>query len=97
MGYIKDQDLALVIGEPTAGANGNVASVPLPGGYSFRFTGMKVTQHDGTQHYTKGIEPDIIMKPTIQGIVDNRDELLDKAVELIKNNGATVSNPEASR
>ncbi|WP_341840296.1 S41 family peptidase [Chitinophaga caseinilytica] len=92
MGYIKDQQLATIIGEPTAGANGNVTGVNLPGGYTFRYTGMKVTQHNGAQHFTKGIEPDILVKPTIKGIIDNKDELLEKAVDVIKNGQATVKN-----
>lgn len=90
MGYIKDQRLATIIGEPTAGANGNVAAVALPGGFAFRFTGLKVTHHDGSQHYTKGIGPDILMAPSIQGIIDQRDELLEKAVEVINASGHTV-------
>ncbi|WP_126246233.1 S41 family peptidase [Chitinophaga rhizosphaerae] len=90
MGYIKDQHLATIIGEPTAGANGNVTDVSLPGGYRFRYTGMKVTQHNGAQHFTKGITPDILIAPTIKGIIDNKDELLEKAVDVIKNGQSTV-------
>jgi len=31
-----------------------------------------------------GIVPDIVIKPTIKGIREGRDELLEKAIEIIK-------------
>lgn len=84
MGYIKGMKLATIIGEPTAGANGDVTRVSLPGGYSFSFSGLKVTNHDGTQHFTKGISPDITVLRTIKGVRENRDEVMDKAIQLSK-------------
>lgn len=82
MGYIKDLKLATIIGEPTAGANGDVNRVTLPGGYTFSFTGLKVTNHNGSQHFMKGIQPDVPMQRTAKGILNNEDELLAKAIEL---------------
>jgi len=32
-----------------------------------------------------GIVPDIVVKPTIKGISEGRDEVLEKAIELIVN------------
>ena len=84
MGYIKGQHLATIIGEPTAGANGDVIKVSLPGGYTFKFTGLKATNHDGSQHYMKGIQPDITVQNTIKGIREGRDEQLAKAIEICK-------------
>lgn len=84
MGYVKGLKLGTIIGEPTAGANGNVNQVALPGGYGFQFTGMKVTNHDGSQHFMKGIQPDITVQRTVKGIQEGRDELLDKALEICK-------------
>jgi len=82
MGYIKGMKLATIIGEPTAGANGDITRVSLPGGYSFSFTGLKVINHDGSQHFTKGILPDITVQRTVKGVRENRDEVMDKAIEL---------------
>jgi hypothetical protein len=84
MGYVKGQHLATIIGEPTAGANGNVIKVSLPGGYTFNFTGLKATNHDGTQHYMKGVQPDITVHKTVKGIREGRDEQLAKAIEICK-------------
>lgn len=84
MGYVKGEKLATIIGEPTAGANGDVNTVSLPGGYFFIFTGLKATNHNGTQHFMKGIQPDVQVSQTIKGIREGRDELLEKALELSK-------------
>jgi C-terminal processing protease CtpA/Prc len=38
---------------------------------------------DGKETQRVGIVPDIEVKPTIQGVREGRDELMEKAVELI--------------
>ena len=67
--------------------NGNVNPFTLPGGYRFSWTGMKVVKHDGSQHHLVGIRPTIPTTPTIQGIREGRDELLERAVEVIRSGG----------
>jgi C-terminal processing protease CtpA/Prc len=84
MGFIKQYKLATIVGQPTAGANGNVTSFTLPGGYTIRFTGMNVKQQDGTQLQGIGIQPDVFVKETIKGVAEGRDEFMEKALELIK-------------
>ena len=85
MGFIKDLHLATIIGQPTAGTNGNINPLLLPGGYHINFTGMLVKDHQGGKHHLKGIVPDVPVERTIQGIREGRDEMLDKALELAKN------------
>lgn len=82
MGFIKDFKLATIIGQPTAGTNGNVNPFTLPGGYSVSWTGMLVKNHDGSRHHMNGIVPDIPLKRTIKGLAEGRDEFLEKALEL---------------
>ena len=84
MGLIDHYNLATIIGEPTAGTNGNVNPFILPGGYSIGWTGMKVLKHDGSQHHGVGIIPDIPVSKTIEGIRQGRDEYLEKAIEIIE-------------
>lgn len=74
---------ATVIGSTTAGADGNVSSFNLPGGISTSITGLGIYYPDGEETQRVGIVPDIEVKPTIQGIREGRDELMEKAVELI--------------
>ena len=73
-----------VIGSQTAGADGNVSRINLPGEISTTFTGIGVYYPDGTETQGIGIVPDIEIKPTIRGIKEGRDELLEKAIELIQ-------------
>lgn len=84
MGYVKDFKLATIVGEPTAGANGNVNFIHLPGGYQIMFTGMMVKNHDGSKHHQVGIEPDFQVRRTREGVATNQDELLNFTLALIK-------------
>lgn len=72
-----------VIGRTTAGADGNVSRITLPGGISTLIFGMGVLYPDGTETQRKGVRIDYEIKPTIKGIKDGRDELLEKAIEII--------------
>ncbi len=84
MGFIEGYDLATIIGQPTAGTNGNVNKFDLEGGFSISWTGMKVLKHDGSQHHGIGIIPDIYVSKTIEGLKSDKDETLEKAIELTK-------------
>jgi len=75
---------AKVIGSTTAGADGNVSKIVLPGGISTMISGLGVYYPDGTETQRIGIVPDVEVKPTIQGIKDKRDELLEMAIKIIK-------------
>jgi C-terminal processing protease CtpA/Prc len=74
---------ATVIGSTTAGADGNVSQFYLPGGISTMISGIGVYYPDGRETQRIGIVPDIVIKPTIKGIVEERDEPLEKAIEII--------------
>ncbi len=86
LGYIEGYNLATIVGQPSAGTNGNVNPFKLPGGYTVSWTGMKVLKHNGTQHHGIGILPDVYVTKTIQGIKEGRDEFLEKAIEMAKTN-----------
>jgi hypothetical protein len=72
-----------VIGSTTAGADGNVSQIILPGGISTMFSGIGVLYPDGTQTQRKGVKIDIEVKPTVKGIKAGIDEPLEKAKALI--------------
>ena len=84
MGFVEHYNLATIVGQPTAGTNGNVNPLLLPGGYRIFWTGMRVVKHDGTQHHGVGILPDVPVKRTIKAVTENRDEFLEKAIEVAK-------------
>jgi C-terminal processing protease CtpA/Prc len=78
---------ATVLGSTTAGADGNVTNFfYLPGGLFTRFSGIGVWYPDGTETQRVGIVPDIEVKRTVKGIKEGRDELVEKAVEVINSN-----------
>ncbi len=76
------------IGSQTAGADGNVKLVNLPGGIRVYFTGLGVYYPDGRETQRIGIVPDIEIKPTIKDIAEDKDKLMEKAIDHInKGNG----------
>ncbi len=84
MSFIEHYRLAEIVGQPTAGTNGNVNVLLLPGGFRIPWTGMRVVKHDGSQHHLVGILPTVPVNRTVEGVIDGRDEFLEKALELIK-------------
>jgi hypothetical protein len=75
---------AIVIGSTTAGADGNVSSFSLPGGLRTRVSGIGVFYSDRTPTQRVGVVPHVKVIPTIAGIRDGRDEVLEEAVRRIQ-------------
>ncbi len=75
---------AIVLGSTTAAADGNVSPFELPGGLRTMISGIGVNYPDGRETQRTGVGVDIEMRPTRQGIQAGRDELLEKAVTLIR-------------
>ncbi|MFZ2205551.1 MAG: S41 family peptidase [Minisyncoccia bacterium] len=74
---------ATVIGSTTAGADGNVSKFFLPDGIVTLISGIGVYYPDGRETQRVGIVPDIEIHPTISGIKERKDELLEKAIKII--------------
>jgi len=74
-----------VIGSTSAGADGNITPIVLPGMFTTYISGIGVYYPDGTNAQRSGVKINYVVKPTIKGIRENRDELLEKAKELIMN------------
>lgn len=72
-----------IVGSTTADADGNISILFLPGGLRTMISGIGVYYPDGTETQRVGIVPDIIVKPTIEGIKKGKDEVLEKAIEII--------------
>jgi C-terminal processing protease CtpA/Prc len=83
LGIVEHYKLGEIVGGPTAGTNGNVNPFTVPGGYRIVWTGMKVLKHDGSRHHGVGIAPTVPVSRTIAGIAAGRDELLEKAIEVV--------------
>lgn len=76
-------DNTTIVGSQTAGADGNVSKILLPGGLCTMISGIGVYYPDGTKTQRIGIVPDIEVKPTIKGLIEGRDEVLERAIEII--------------
>lgn len=72
------------IGTPSAGANGDVTAMVLPGGVGWMFTGHDVRHVDGRQLQRVGLQPDVRVAPTLAGIRAGKDEVLDRAVAYLR-------------
>ncbi|WNG56311.1 peptidase S41 [Archangium gephyra] len=79
------------IGSPSAGANGDITDLVLPGGIAMIFTGHDVRHVDGRQLQRVGLRPQVYVRPTLVGIQSGRDEVLDKAQEYLRGNSAAVA------
>jgi hypothetical protein len=71
---------AVVVGSMTAGADGNVSAVPLPGGMRGLISGIGVFYPDRTPTQRIGIRPDRTVRPTVAGLAAGRDEVMEDAV-----------------
>jgi C-terminal processing protease CtpA/Prc len=62
LSYIKSYKLGTIVGETTAGTNGNINSFNLIGGYSMRWTNAICYMQTGEAYFGKGIEPGVFAK-----------------------------------
>ncbi|MCX8525730.1 S41 family peptidase [Chryseobacterium formosus] len=76
---------AKVFGSQTAGADGNVSEFVLPGNIKTQISGIGIYYPDGKETQRIGIIPDEEVKPTIEGIKNSKDEVLEKATKWINN------------
>jgi C-terminal processing protease CtpA/Prc len=74
---------AAVIGSTTAGADGNVSPIPLPGGLHSMISGIGVFYPDKKPTQRIGIVVDEQVTPTIAGIRAGRDEVLEAAIRRV--------------
>ncbi|NMO23166.1 peptidase S41 [Pyxidicoccus fallax] len=72
-----------VIGRRSAGTNGNITRLSLPGRMMVYFTGMEVLFPDRTRFHGVGIVPDIESAPTAVDIAAGRDTELLRAIQFL--------------
>ncbi len=78
------------IGSHSAGANGDISNLCVPGEIIISFTGQAVRYVDGRQLQRIGLVPDIEIRPTIEGIQNGKDEVLEAAIEYLEREINTV-------
>ncbi len=81
---VRNGENVTVMGENSVGSDGDVTYLPLPGGINMMFTSQGIYTPEGGQTQRIGLSPDIEVYPTVEGIKEGRDELMEAAVKYIK-------------
>lgn len=76
--------LRAVVGQRSAGTNGNITGVQLPGGFEFTYTGMEVRNPNGSRHHGVGIVPSVAVPLTVPDLRDGIDRDLLTAIGLLQ-------------
>ncbi|WP_420575779.1 S41 family peptidase [Ekhidna sp.] len=71
-----------VVGSQTAGTLGNVSKFAILARLHTSMSAIGVYYPDGSETQRVGIVPDVNVKPTIAGIRADKDEVLDKAIQI---------------
>lgn len=72
------------IGTPSAGANGDLREVVLPGKVHVWYSGLEVRHADGRQLQRVGVQPHILVAPSVAGLRAGRDEVLERAQAFLR-------------
>jgi len=88
---LQSRENTIVIGSQTAGADGDVSRLSLPGNINTAISGLGVYYPDFTPTQGKGVKIDYVLKPTIKGIQNGRDELLEFAIKIISKEKFTAN------
>lgn len=81
---IKYGKIGKLIGQPTAGSNGDFNYLYLPGDITVSFSGIKVLNSDGSKHIGRGVIPDHLVDFSREDLLNDRDPFVDRALELIE-------------
>ena len=74
----------VMVGTATTGALGEGSNFSVPGGLGIGLTGTSVTFADGRAVQKVGVEPDIVVAPTLAGVRAGRDEVLERAIVFLR-------------
>jgi len=91
LAMIRDHRLGVLVGEPTAGTNGLISHFTIPGGYAIRFTAIRLVDAAGATLHGRGIAPDLVVHPTLDGVRAGRDEVLEAGLAIAERVAAAVS------
>jgi C-terminal processing protease CtpA/Prc len=73
-----------VVGQPSAGTNGSLTTVLLPGALGFSFTGMGLLNPDGSTFHGVGIQPDVTVPMSATDFRDGVDRDLLTAIDVLE-------------
>jgi hypothetical protein len=80
----REGNFGILVGETSAGTNGNAAYIEVPGEFTLRFTGLRTAFSDGSTVHGHGFKPDHEVHPTLDGVRAGRDEILEAGLAVAK-------------
>ena len=72
---------SIVIGNQTAGTDGDITNVILPGNIKTEITGIGIYKPDKSETQKIGILPNIVVNPTLNDIINKNDIILKTAIK----------------
>lgn len=77
---LKSYSKSIIIGNQTAGTDGDTSPIILPGNIQTALTGIGIYHLDKSETQKVGIKPDIVITPTIEDIKNKKDVILEMAI-----------------
>jgi C-terminal processing protease CtpA/Prc len=74
----------VLVGEPTGGSTGQPMSFSLPGGGTARICSKRDTYPDGREFVGVGVQPQVLVRPSVQDLRQGRDAVLEAALKELK-------------
>ena len=91
LGVVAANRLGEIVGEPSAGTNGDITWMTLSDGVRLTWTGVLVLKRDGSPHHGVGVAPTIPVARDLAAYRANRDRILEVALFRAKIERASVS------
>lgn len=76
-----------IIGEPTGGSTGQPLFFSLPGGGGARVCSKRDSYADGKDFVGVGVQPQVLVRPTVRDVRRGRDTVLEAALKELKGKG----------
>ena len=78
---LKSYSKSIIIGNQTAGTDGDITHIVLPGNVQTEMTGVGIYKLDKSETQKVGIKPDIVINPTLKSIKNDKDVILEAAIK----------------
>lgn len=86
----KNSNRGKTFGEPTGGSTGQPLIISLPGGGKARICTKRDTFPDGRDWVGKGLEPDVLVRPSVESIRSDKDTVLEAAAEYLRSTANAI-------
>ena len=82
--YCDELEQVTLVGQPTNGSTGQPIFFELPGGGSARVCAKRDYYPDGRDFVGCGVQPDVLVEPTVESFRSGTDLVLEKGLEVLR-------------